>query len=73
MSKRQPDTTPAPLLGKYRDQPIYAWIEAPRRGGIHAYDRIALEDNDGAVALAQLRHDEFVVFPGLIYRRVATS
>lgn len=63
-----PQTT-APLLGAYRDYPIPEWIDAPKRGGRHIYDRIAIEDADGSVALRQLRDDEFVVCPGLIYRR----
>lgn len=65
--------TTAPLLGTYRDYPIREWIDAPERGGRHSYDRIAMEEPDGSVALAQLRGDEFVVCPGLIYRRIATD
>lgn len=61
----------APIIGTYKDYPIPEWIDAPERGGRHTYDRIAIEDADGAVALSQLRSDEFVVCPGLIYRRIA--
>lgn len=57
----------APIIGTYKDYPIYEWIDASDRGGIHVYDRIAIETN-GAVELSQLRADEFVVCPGLIYR-----
>ena len=68
--KSEVSQTTAPIIGTYKDYPIPEWIDAPERGGRHAYDRIAVEDADGGVALSQLRGDEFVVCPGLIYRRV---
>jgi hypothetical protein len=56
-----------PSLGTYRDRDIPEWINSD--SGRFNYDRVAMEDRDGSVPLAQLRPDEFVVAPGLIYRR----
>lgn len=57
----------SPSIGTYRDRDVPDWIE---KDGIRfLYDRIALEDSDGTTPLAQLRSDEFVIAPGLIYRR----
>jgi hypothetical protein len=56
-----------PSIGIYRDYQIAEWIM--KCGERFDYDRIAMEDEHGAVPLAQLRDDEFVVAPGLIYRR----
>jgi len=64
------DQAVARILGTYRDYPIPEWINTPARGGLHQFDRIAVEERDGSVALSQLRDDEFVVCPGLIYRRI---
>jgi hypothetical protein len=61
----------APILGTYKGRPIPEWVDAPERGGLYLYDRIAIEESDGSIALAQLRSDEFVVCPGLIYRMVS--
>jgi len=66
----EPKTTEAPIVGSYKCHLIPKWIDAPDRGGRFAYDRIAAEDDDGSVNLAQMRPDEFVTFPGLIYRRI---
>jgi hypothetical protein len=57
----------APIIGTYDDRPIPEWIE--RSGEKYTYNRPAQEDANGAVALAQLRPDEVVIAPGLIYRR----
>lgn len=59
-----------PSIGTYKGRDIPDWIDSPDRGGRHVYDRIAIEDRDGGVLLAQLGDDEFVVAPGLIYKRV---
>jgi len=42
------------------------------RDGIrYALDRPASQEPDGSVALDQLRSDEIVMSPGIIYRRVS--
>jgi hypothetical protein len=64
-SLRITDTGPA--IGTYRGRKIAEWID--RAGERFLYDRPAVEDADGGVPLSQLRSDEFVVAPGLIYRR----
>ena len=56
-----------PSIGTYRDYQIAEWIM--KCGERFNYDRIAWEDEHGGCPLAQLRPDEFVVAPGLIYRR----
>lgn len=56
----------APVIGTYRDRPILEWREWD--GIRYRYDRPAMEDADG-VRLAQLRTDEVLVAPGLVYRR----
>lgn len=58
-----------PSIGTYKDRDIPEWRMSD--GQRFEYDRIALEDHDGAVPLSQLRPDEFVMAPGLIYRRTA--
>lgn len=60
----------SPVAGIYKGRPIPEWIDAPERGGRHTFNRVAYEDPDGSVPLSQLRLDEFVTHPGLIYRRV---
>lgn len=53
-------------IGTYKDCPIYDWIVVD--GVKHLYDRIAIEESDGRVFLAQMRDDELMLSPGLIYR-----
>lgn len=57
------------IVGTHRGHLIKATIDAPERGGRYIFDRVAHEEIDGSVSLAQLRADEFVISPGLIYRR----
>lgn len=58
-----------PSIGTYRDRDIPDWFD--KAGERFIYDRIAMNDTDGTTSLAQLRPDEFVVAPGLIYRRAS--
>jgi hypothetical protein len=62
---------PAAVIGMYREQPILAWLDIKERGSRYEYAGIAIEDKDRTVALAQLREDEILVAPGLIYRRIS--
>jgi hypothetical protein len=62
-------TDRGPSIGTYRGQDIPAWLD--KAGERFSYDRPAMEDSDGTTPLAQLRPDEFVVAPGLIYRRAS--
>jgi hypothetical protein len=41
-------------------------------GARYAMDRPAAKNADGSISMDQLRSDEIVVAPGLIYRRVRT-
>lgn len=59
-----------PEIGTYRGRGIPAFIVSGGRR--FDYDRIAIE-KDGGVELSQLRRDERVIAPGLIYREVATA
>ena len=43
-------------------------IEA--RGSVFKFDRNAVQDKNGDIELSQLRDDEILVYPGLIYRRL---
>jgi len=61
-------TDRGPDIGTYRDAPIAEWLM--QRGARWNYDRHAVLDAGGGCHLSQLRADEFVVAPGLIYRRV---
>lgn len=60
-------TAEGPSIGTYRDRPIPEWMN--KAGERFNYDRIAIEDEDGGCPLSQMRPDEFMVAPGLIYRR----
>ena len=60
-------TPNAPSLGTYRDRSIPAFIDG--RGGRYFFEGIAVEDGDGSIALSQLRYDELLISPGLIYRK----
>ena len=62
-------TDKGPSIGTYLDRDIPEWFD--KAGERFIYDRIAVNDTDGATPLAQLRPDEFVVAPGLIYRRAS--
>lgn len=57
-----------PSCGKHYDQDIPAHIMVAS-GSKYVFDRIAVEGNDGLVALSQLDPNEFVIAPGLIYRK----
>jgi hypothetical protein len=61
-------TDQGPSIGTYRGRDIPDWLD--KAGQRFAYDRPAMQDRDGTTPLAQLRPDEFVIAPGLIYRRV---
>jgi hypothetical protein len=52
-------------VGDYMGQPIYQTFES--RNGIYVFDRIA-ENVDGEFPLEQLKKNELLVRPGLIYR-----
>lgn len=56
-----------PSVGEYRGRSIPAYIVDA--GGVRSdYVGVAVE-TDGAVELAQLKADECVIAPGLIYKR----
>ena len=55
------------IIGAYQGRAIPAFIQA--RGGRFAFERIAIENKDGTVPLSQLRDDELMISPGLIYRK----
>jgi hypothetical protein len=40
-------------------------------GTRYAFDRLASKDADGLVPLRQLRDDEVVAWPGVIYRKMS--
>lgn len=52
-------------VGDYMGQPIYQTIES--RNGTYVFDRIA-ENIDGEFPLDQLKKNELLIRPGLIYR-----
>jgi hypothetical protein len=52
-------------VGNYLGQPIYQTIES--HNGTYVFDRIA-ENVDGEFPLEQLKKNELLVRPGLIYR-----
>lgn len=52
-------------VGNYLGQPIYETITS--RNGTYVFDRIA-ENVDGEFPLDQLKEDELLIRPGLIYR-----
>ena len=54
-----------PQVGNYLGQPIYQTIEAGN--GTYVFDRIA-DNIDGEFPLDQLKKDELLIKPGLIYR-----
>ena len=55
-----------PTGDKHKGRDIPAWIVTD--GVRMAFDRPAVEDESGGVWLSQLRKDECVIAPGLIYR-----
>lgn len=59
------------FIGNYQGHPIPAFIQD--RGARYNFEKIAVEDRDGSVALSQLRRDELLIAPGLIYRKVGPS
>lgn len=52
-------------VGDYMGQPIYQTIESSN--GTYVFDRIA-ENIDGEFPLEQLKKNELLIRPGLIYR-----
>ncbi len=52
-------------VGDYMGQPIYQTFES--RNGTYVFDRIA-RNVDGEFPLEQLKKNELLVKPGLIYR-----
>jgi hypothetical protein len=54
-----------PQVGNYLGQPIFQTIESDT--GTYIFDRIA-ESVDGEFPLDQLKKDELLIKPGLIYR-----
>ncbi|NNG11804.1 MAG: hypothetical protein HKM88_00990 [Halobacteria archaeon] len=52
-------------IGDYMGQPIYQTIESHK--GTYVFDRIA-ENVDGEFPLEQLKKNELLIRPGLIYR-----
>ena len=54
-----------PQVGNYLGQPIFQTIESD--SGTYIFDRIA-ESVDGEFPLDQLKKDELLIKPGLIYR-----
>jgi hypothetical protein len=61
----QPDSLRGSQVGNYLGQPIYETITS--RNGTYIFDRIA-ENIDGEFPLDQLKADELLIRPGLIYR-----
>ena len=45
--------------------------EFPGRGGKYRYSRPAKHGKDGSVSLSQLADDEVIVWPGMIYKKIA--
>lgn len=54
-----------PQVGNYLGQPIFQTIKSDT--GTYIFDRIA-ESVDGEFPLDQLKKDELLIKPGLIYR-----
>jgi hypothetical protein len=44
-----------------------------RDGKVYDFDREALQDKKGGIELSQLRDDEIIIAPGLIYRKSKAS
>lgn len=61
-----------PVIGEYRDEDIHEWF-TDHKGIKFQYIEIAKEDRYGGINLDQLRTDEVVVSPGLIYKRETTK
>lgn len=61
----QPHTLRGTQVGNYLGQPIYETITS--RNGTYVFDRIA-ENIDGEFPLDQLKENELLIRPGLIYR-----
>ena len=57
-----------PTGEQHHGRDILAWI-GTEDGSRWAFNRRAVEARGGGVELSQLRHDECVIAPGLIYRR----
>lgn len=64
-------TERGPIVGSHRGRDIHAWMK--QNDKYYDYDRVAHTDRDGGTPLSQLRADEFVVAPGLIYRLRASQ
>jgi len=57
-----------PAIGSYLGKPIYESIKNDE--GQYKFDRVAEGDRDGC-PLDQLKRDEILFVPGLIYKQVA--
>jgi hypothetical protein len=57
-----------PAIGTYLGRPIFATIQ--RDGQRYVFDRIAEGDTEG-YPLTQLKKDEVLMMPGIIYRRAS--
>jgi hypothetical protein len=59
-----------PAIGTHQDQPIYSWLEYPGPGNSvlwYTFAGVGARASDGGYPLKQLKDDEILVFPGLIY------
>lgn len=54
-----------PVIGRYEDKPIYEYIIAD--GYRYTYNGLALKDKDNSIPLSQLRSNEWILAPGLLY------
>lgn len=54
-------------IGTHLGKPIPAYIDTET--GRYRFDRVAYANKRGQVPLAQMRNDEVVITPGLIYRK----
>ena len=55
-------------IGNHNGKAIPAYIET--ESGCYWFDRVAHTDKRGRAPLAQMRNDEVMITPGLIYRKV---
>lgn len=58
-----------PLIGTYRGQPIPSEI-MDEYGRRYAYAGLAPRQTNGMVATESLGHNEWLIKPGLVYRRI---
>jgi hypothetical protein len=67
-TKHKPTVTKHGPVRQYKSRSVYEYIESG--GERWNFDRLAVVGHDGSVDLEQLRPDEVVIAPGVIYRRV---